>query len=79
MVIKCRGKNHVSKFEIQIDMKKTLESEKMNRDLKFEWTGKKFESKKQKKTIQDYRERWPVVLSVCGFIAMETRLKLDSN
>ena len=38
MVIKCRGKKHVSKFEIGIDMKKTLESEKMNPDLKFEWT-----------------------------------------
>ena len=38
MVIKCRGKKHESKFEIQFDMKKTLESEKMNRDLKFEWT-----------------------------------------
>jgi len=38
MVIKCRDKKHESKFEIQIDMKITLESEKMKRDLKFEWT-----------------------------------------
>ena len=38
MVIKCRGKKHESKFEIRIDIKKTLELEKNKRDLKFEWT-----------------------------------------